>query len=269
MSPILLFHICTATIGLLSAVLALSFRKGSGLHGAAGTVFFVSMLGMSASGAWLAAFVRPVIIHVVVGLLTFYLVATGWRATVRRDGRTGAFDVCTLLLALLIAAFSWRFGFEAANNHTGMKDGIPAAFYFSYGSLALLFAIADMRMLILGGYTGSQRIARHVWRMCTALLIATVSLFPQQRLLAQLLRDSSLLWLPHFVLIASLIYWLVRISIPSKDSRNRRGQANRTATTGRWLKRASDSKAATRTADGVFTPGITSTRQLSAAITRR
>ena len=57
--PLLVLHIGSAAVGLLSGFLAMSFRKGSGLHGAAGNVFFVSMLIATAAGGYLAAFVRP------------------------------------------------------------------------------------------------------------------------------------------------------------------------------------------------------------------
>jgi len=50
-SALLTLHICGAIIGLLSGTAALIFRKGFRLHRAAGTVFFVSMLIRSASGA--------------------------------------------------------------------------------------------------------------------------------------------------------------------------------------------------------------------------
>lgn len=212
LSPVLLFHICTATVALLSAALAMSFRKGSGLHGAAGTICFLSMLGMSASGAYMSAFVKPVMINVVVGLLTFYLVATAWWAAKRRDGGTGIFDVGALGFALTVGAASLTFGLQAANSQSGLKDQIPAGFYFFYGSISLLFAAADVRMLVRGGVWGAPRIARHLWRMCLALLIATVSLFPgQQRLLAQWLRESIVLRVPHLLLIGSMTFWMFRV----------------------------------------------------------
>ena len=36
---LILIHVCSATVGLLSGFLAMVFRKGSGLHGAAGSNF--------------------------------------------------------------------------------------------------------------------------------------------------------------------------------------------------------------------------------------
>src|ERR1700737_1212187 len=132
-SPLVFMHICAATIGLLSGAPALFSRKGSRLHRTAGNVFFISILSMSASGAYMAAFIEPAMINVVVGVLTFY-----WDAT-------------------------------------GLKDGIPAAGYFVFGSVALLAAALDVGMFIRGGVSGVHRIARHLWRMCFAMLITTIS----------------------------------------------------------------------------------------------
>ena len=84
-TPLVLFHICCAVIGLLSGYLSMFFRKGSGLHRAAGDVFVVAMLGMGASAAYIATFQHPIRANVIAGLLTIYVVSTGWWAG-RRAG---------------------------------------------------------------------------------------------------------------------------------------------------------------------------------------
>lgn len=89
---LLTLHVCSATVGLLSGFLAMVLRKGSGLHGAAGTVFFVSMLSASGSGGNLAAFIHPNSANLMASALTFYLVATAWVAARRREGKPGLFD---------------------------------------------------------------------------------------------------------------------------------------------------------------------------------
>jgi len=53
-SILLTIHIAGALVGLLSGWTALLLRKGSRRHGAAGTVFFVSMLTMCTSAVILA-----------------------------------------------------------------------------------------------------------------------------------------------------------------------------------------------------------------------
>ena len=146
-----LLHVCSATVGMLAGFLAMAFPKGSGLHGAAGTVFFVSMLSASGAGAWLAGFLHPNTGNVIGSTLTFYLVATAWVAAKRRDGKAGLFDVGALLFVLAIVAAAAIWGFEAANSPTGSKDGYSVVFYVIFGSIALLFAASDVRMLVRGG----------------------------------------------------------------------------------------------------------------------
>src|SRR5580692_5942299 len=135
-SPLLLFHIGGGIAGLLSGAVAMSFRKGSRPHRVAGNVFFVSMLGMSAAGAYLA-FRESELNNVFGGLLTFYLVATSWVTARRRERGTGAFDLGALLVASTLGAFILTYGIEAATSPTGLKEGLPAGPYFFLGSVAL------------------------------------------------------------------------------------------------------------------------------------
>lgn len=209
----LMIHICCATVGLLSGYLAIGLRKGSGLHGATGNVFFVAMLAMSSSAASIAAFWRPNMLNVVVGLLTFYLVGTAWRTARRSDGfMSGPFDRLALLFIAAVAALGLASGFAAAGSPTGTKDGMGASIYFIFGSVALLCAVSDFRMLLRGGVFGPRRIARHLWRMCLALLIATMSLYPgQAQLFPAWLRETRLLMIPHVLLIGSMVWWRIRV----------------------------------------------------------
>jgi len=207
-----LVHVCAATVGLLSGYMSMLLRKGSNLHRATGSVFVVSMLAMSSSAAYIAAFMRPNRLNVVVGLLTFYLVATAWWAARRRDGRRGAFDLSALIFIAAVALMGIAAGLEAAGSPEGTKDQMPAFIYFIFGSIALLCAITDVRLLLRGGFLGVRRMARHLWRMSLALLIATFSLYPgQARLFSPELRESKILILPHLFLIASMVFWMIRV----------------------------------------------------------
>ena len=211
-TPLLLFHVFAATIGLLSGCLAMIFRKGSGLHGAAGSVFFVSMLSMSLSGAYISTFIRPIMLNVVVGLLTSYLVATAWWSARHREAQTGWFDRIAFLYVLSVGIAGITFGVQAVNSPTGAKNGIPSALYFVFGTIALLCALGDVRMFRRGGVSGTRRLVRHLWRMCFALLIALMSLYPgQARLFPKWLRETNLLVIPHILLIGALLFWLARM----------------------------------------------------------
>ncbi len=202
-SPLLLLHICAATIGLLSGAFAVFMRKGSGWHAAAGTVFFVSMLSMASSGLYVALFERPNKLNVMMSIFTFYLVATAWVAARRRERKIGLFDWAALLVVLTDAVMAFTWGFQSSSR--------TAPVFFVFGSLIWLCVIADIRMIRRGGVAGGQRIARHLWRMCFAFWIALMSLFPgQARLFPEAWRRSGVLLVPAFLLLGYMIFSLWR-----------------------------------------------------------
>jgi len=210
-SPILVFHICAGTLGLLSGTAAMVFRKGSRRHRLAGNVFVIAMVSLAASGAGIG-FMKHQMLNGLMGVLSFYLVVTAWWSARRRDGETDIFDWGALLVPLAVAAALMTFGVEAANNSRGFKGGYPAGAYFVFGSLALLFAAGDVRMLARGGVSGAQRVARHLVRMCFALFIATGSFFlGQQQVFPAALRNTSVLLFLGILPLLLMIFWLVRI----------------------------------------------------------
>jgi uncharacterized membrane protein len=206
-SPLLAFHVGAGTVGVLSGALALCFRKGSRRHRGTGLVFAVSMLALSASGLYVAGFVRPSRLNGIAGLLTLYLVATGWSAVRRKPGRPDTWDVAALLLALGVGATAFAFAWGAAHRSAGATVG-----YAIFGSVALLFAGFDVRMIVRGGVSAAQRIGRHLWRMGLALWIAVASLFlGQARVFPAALREAHVLPVPVLVLAAVLVFWLWRV----------------------------------------------------------
>ncbi len=161
----------------------------------------------------MAAFIKPNHGNVMGGVLTFYLVATGWMTAKRRERKVGIFDRSALLGVLAIGAAAVTWGFQAATSLTGLKDGYPPGMYFIFGAIALLFAASDVRMLVRGGVSGAQRIARHLWRMSLALLFALVSFYPSRaHLFPKWFNDTTLLYVPHVLLIGAIFFWLVRVS---------------------------------------------------------
>lgn len=204
-------HVVGAVVGLLSGMLAMLFRKGSGLHGAAGSIFFGSMVVMSLSAVWVATFVHSVGVNVVAGTLTFYLVLTAWWASKRRDGRARRSDAVALVYVAAVAAGSLAAGVGAVLNPASRNREVPTPAYFIFGLVAACFAIADVRMLRRGGYPGVRRIARHLWRMGLALMIALLSLYPgRPRVFPQSWRASNLLLVPHVLVFGALLFSLAR-----------------------------------------------------------
>jgi hypothetical protein len=209
----LFVHISAGIIGLQSGAVAMSFRKGSRWHGIAGNVFFISMLTMSGVGTYLA-FMKSQTNNIFGGVLTFYLVATAWVTARRRDGKTHIFDWGALLAISGLAAGILTYGVEAALSPTGEKDGLPAGIYFFLASVALISATGDVRMLVRGGITGVQRIARHLWRMCFALFIASGSIFlARPHLFPEIMRRTNTLVFLGVLPLLLMIYWLIRIRL--------------------------------------------------------
>jgi uncharacterized membrane protein len=213
MSPLMAFHIAAGTVGVLSGLAALALRKGSRPHRRIGLVFAASMLAMSASGASIAAFVRPSRLNVIAGLLTFYLVATGWAAVRRRAGRPlDAWDRAGFLFALAVGVAGLAFAATSRSGATAVACSV-------FGSVALLFAASDVRLLVRGSLSGPQRVARHLWRMGLALWIAVASLFlGQARVFPVAIREAHLLPVPVLVVAAAMIFWLFKVRFTSAYS---------------------------------------------------
>ena len=231
-SPILLVHICGGTLGLLSGTAAMSFRKGSLRHVLAGKVFVVSMLTLAAAAVYLAI-LKHQTPNVVGGLLTFYLITTAWLTARRRDGETSRFDWVALLIPLAIGIFNWVYGLKVLRGGANSVDGVPVGMMLFMGSICLLAAAGDVRMLVGGGVLGAKRIARHLWRMCFGLFIAAGSFFlgPSNRPL-RLLSEVGLgkhlspaifgttLYLILTILpLVLLIFWLIRVRFTSASKK--------------------------------------------------
>jgi hypothetical protein len=191
----------------------MSFRKGSHRHRVAGDVFVVSMLTMGACASYLAL-MKHQMNNVFGGILTFYLITTAWLAGRRRDGETNIFDWGALVMALAIGASMLTIGIRVANGQAEPQAGVPLGMYFFMGSVPLLAAAGDIRMLARGGISGKQRLVRHLWRMCFGLFIATGSFFlGQQQVFPAWIRKTNMLFVPAILPLVLLVFWLVRVRL--------------------------------------------------------
>lgn len=210
-SPMLLLHISAGTLGMLSGFVAVFLLKGSRRHGLAGKVFVVSMLCLSATGTFLAV-LKAEPGNILGGTLTFYLVITAWLTARRSDGKPGIFDWGALFVVLAIGVIEATFGIEAATSPTGLKYELPPWPFFLFSSVALLATVGDVRMLVRRGVSGTQRLARHLWRMCFALFVAAASIFlARQQLFPALMRKTGMLLLLSFLPLILMIFWLIRV----------------------------------------------------------
>ncbi len=210
---LLFLHIAGGMVGLLSGTVAMVYRKGSRGHRAAGNVFVVAMLIMGACGSTLAL-MKHQTNNVFGGLLTVYMITTAWLAGRRRDGETSVFDWGALVFGLAIGASLVTLGVLVASGQAAPQAGVPLGMYFFMGTIPLLAAAGDIRMLMRGGISGTPRIARHLWRMCFGLFIATGSFFlGQQQVFPTAIRKQYILAPLAILPLILLIYWMIRVRL--------------------------------------------------------
>jgi uncharacterized membrane protein len=210
-SPLLPVHIIAGIVGILSGTAALSFRKDGPRHALAGKVFVAAMLTMASSAIYLAI-MKNQTSNVLGGTFTFYLIATAWATARRGEGQTGIFDWAALLIPSVVGIGLLTLGLRVVFGQATSAKGVPLAMYFFMGSVMLLSAAGDLRMLLRGGVFGNKRIVRHLWRMCFGLFVATGSFFlGQQQVFPVSMHGSPALFIPALLPLALMSFWLLRV----------------------------------------------------------
>jgi hypothetical protein len=208
--PILILHISGGVLAMLAGAAAMLFRKGSDRHRMAGDVFVISMLCMGMAAAYLA-FMKHQTGNVFGGMLTIYMVSTAWAAGRRREQGLGILGWGGFLFALAIGVLGVLHG-AAKITGRAPEDGVPAGMNLFLGSVMLLASAGDLRMLVRGSIAGTQRVSRHLWRMCFGWFIATGSFFlGQQQVFPAALRKTNLLIVPAILPLILLVFWLIRV----------------------------------------------------------
>jgi len=195
----LVFHIITGIFALLFGFSALAFRKGAQLHRASGNIFFVSMLLLTASAAILGGN------DPYVPILTFYFVITAWAIVLRPEKQVGIFDYLGFLAVTLLSV---RFFVDSMSAPSDFLVGLN--YYF--GGMAALAALLDLNMIVRGGLAGKHRIARHLWRMCYALIGAVASFIANTSNKWPDFIDANI---PLYLLAAFMFFWLIRVLFTS------------------------------------------------------
>jgi hypothetical protein len=208
----LVAHITAGGIGLAAGTVALIASKGGQLHKRSGMVFMYAMVAMVTLAGVVSAYEGRA--YGAGAVFTSYLVVTatltvkpafpGWRSV-----------AVALMLAVFVsgammywhAVVSWQ-----APGH--QIAGVPAGMTGFLGTIALLAAVGDLRMIRAGGITGPRRLTRHLWRMCFALFIATGSFFlGQMKFIPAPIRSLPLMMLLGIGPLLIMIYWMVRIRL--------------------------------------------------------
>ena len=210
-------HIIAGGLGIILGFVALFAVKGLALHRQSGNMFVYAMLAMSLLGATIAAVwgVAPQS-NVPAGLLTAYLVITGLTTVRPPPGWSPRLDIGVMLVAVAVGLANLSFALKTLGSPNTAVHWLAIPFLI-FATLALLASAGDVRLIRAGGVhtiRGARRVARHLWRMSLALLIAAFSFFlGQAKIIPKPYRIVPLLMIPPLVVLAALLYWLWRVRI--------------------------------------------------------
>jgi hypothetical protein len=206
-------HIAGGAIGMVTGVIALAARKGQRAHRAAGKLFFMAMFMAYAIGAGVAPFLdtgqRP---NFIAGIMALYLLISGTVAARRREARAGAPEVIGLIVAVSITAAGVILMRMGAASPSGTVDGSPPQAFLLFTITGAFAAAGELNVLVRGQLSNAARIARHLWRMCVSLFIASGSFFlGQQQVFPEALQGSALLSVLAVAPLPVMLFWLGKV----------------------------------------------------------
>lgn len=201
-TTMLVFHILTGYLALLSGAISMVSKKGGNIHKKSGKVFFYSMLGVTISAITLSV-VKSNLFLLFIGIFVFQQNFNGWRAVKDKTQRPRWYDWFIMVIAFLNALLMvW----------TGNLVLVI------FGSISLLVTIQHI-VLFRGVLNGRKLppfsgLKRHIGSMMgayigtiTAFLVVNVDGF----------EPSWVIWLaPTFILVPLMIYWSRKYSMPGK-----------------------------------------------------
>jgi uncharacterized membrane protein len=212
-------HIGGGALGLVSGTVAILAPKGGRLHRQAGNIFFVSMIVMAVFAIYLATVIPGQLVNVFIGVFTLYLVGTAWLTVWRQGGAIGIAEKFALLVSLCLLA---PFAILSVQLALGLKpfftssvplEGPVRIALYGFTTVLAIAALSDAKVVFMGGIAGAPRIARHLWRMCVGLTLAYGSGFTNgfARLLPGPYHVPPVFFLPQFVPLIFLIFWMIRV----------------------------------------------------------
>jgi uncharacterized membrane protein len=206
----LAFHVATGMIALVAGTIAIAVRKGGAWHRRSGLVFVYSMLATGITAVGIALYEgKPA-----GGVVIVYFVVTAWTAVKPLTPAGRRVHITLMVLAFALAAGEYVRASTALGLPGNQIGGVPAGMMIFMATILLLASIGDFRMIRAGGIQGTRRVARHLWRMCFALFIATGSFFlGQMKFIPEPVRIVPLLFVLGVAPLLVLLYWMWRVRL--------------------------------------------------------
>ena len=159
------------------------------------------------------------IVNVFISVFALYLISTAWLTVRRKDSTIGHPEKVALVVGLCLCAPFAILSFQLATGLTPMFtttvpfEGPVLIAIYGFTCVLAIAAIGDARLVFAGGISGVSRISRHLWRMCLGLTLAAGSGFTNglARLLPGPYHVPTALFLPQFIPLGLLVFWLIRV----------------------------------------------------------
>ncbi|MGH1461120.1 MAG: hypothetical protein ACRBB6_03700 [Neptuniibacter sp.] len=200
-----LIHFPTGTVAILAAMAAFYYPKGSVKHKKSGQVFTIAMMIMLISGG-VAGVLKGSLEDVFLAALVFYTVFTAWLTVRHRQPVIGILEYFALVYIVI-------FGLAAVSIDPEW-DMVKASGVYTFDAiLAFIFAVGDIRNILLKGMSKAHRLARHIWRISFSLVWAALAF--SDKVIKML--DSTIDQMPYVAAVPAtlvlciMFYWLLRI----------------------------------------------------------
>lgn len=182
LKSLLLLHIISGSLALVSGFIAIATIKGSRLHKRSGKLYFYAMLGVALT-AVIISLAKGNDFLLSIGIFSFYLTFSGYRSIYysRQNGAYRMTDKIAAVLATLTGLYMLGKGVLPMFNGT-FSGNIPLAVF---GGILLWRSVSDLRRFGTTSEDPKAHILRHIGNMggsyisaSTAFLVVNVHFEP-------------------------------------------------------------------------------------------
>lgn len=212
-------HVAAGGLAIVLGAVALLAKKGGTVHRRSGLLFVYATLVMGISASILGLRNGLTDGNVMAGLMTAYFVGTALTTVRPASPWTRRIDAAALAIVVGLALAAIVGGVQAFDSPRVSPTGVPfrtiGVMSFVLATAMILAAAGDVRIMRSGLPRGGPRLARHLWRMCFALLIAAGSFFSIRERVAKVLPEpfttAPMRALPILLVFGAMFYWLWRV----------------------------------------------------------
>lgn len=197
-NTLLYLHILCGFASLITAVFAMSTKKGGNMHRQTGRYFFYGMTGVFIT-ALPMSFMNSDTFLFLIALFSYYLAYSSWRYSKMKNNTPHVSDIVIAYLMLAIAVGMIVLGFWKFDTNK-FEDVLLVIF----GSLSGLLAFEDIKTFRTGISSTKMPISKHLGAMIGATIAAS-TVFAVVNISLQ---SEIIVWLAPTVIFTPLIfYW--------------------------------------------------------------